>query len=281
MKSRRRSTSGRCGIPLYIAAFSAMALIVFIFVAEDLTRSSLLHIRQHPRRDKTSVADVASRTIAQFNNEQNSKFAYVTLLSGIDSSYKYRGFLYNVLIMRKALVQSGSVADLIALIGLSEKDISPFQSDLDLLRKAGVIIHILPRFLDEYHDLGFAEMALLKITPWSFTQYEKIQFFDGDIMPLQNMDCFFQLEFNSFTVGAVSPLNSGWYLAIPNITAYNYMKERSVWRLGRDWNKETGWREIMPGGLMYRGGKETCKEWYDIHASSKYLKLLYVLLTFT
>ena len=89
--------------------------------------------------------------------------------------------------MRKALVQSGSVADLIALIGLSEKDISPFQSDLDLLRKAGVIIHILPRFLDEYHDLGFAEMALLKITPWSFTQYEKIQFFDGDIMPLQNM----------------------------------------------------------------------------------------------
>ena len=271
MKSRRQNSSGRCGIPLYIAAFSAMALIVFFFIAEDLTRSSLPHIRLHSRQE------TAATRATHFNNEQNSKFAYVTLLSGIDSSFKYRGFLYNVLIMKKALVQSGSVADLIALIGLSEKDISPFQSDLDLLRNAGVLIHILPRFLDEHHDLGFAEMALLKITPWSFTQYEKIQFFDGDIMPLQNMDCFFQLEFNSFTVGAVSPLNSGWYLAIPQKSAYDYMKERSIWRLGRDWDKETGWNERMPEGLMYRGGKEACKRWYDIYALSKYFKLLHVL----
>jgi hypothetical protein len=46
----------------------------------------------------------------------------------------------------------------------------------------------------------------------NFTQYEKIQFFDGDVMPLQNMDCFFDLSMNAFTVGTVSPLNSGWYL---------------------------------------------------------------------
>jgi alpha-N-acetylglucosamine transferase len=52
-------------------------------------------------------------------------------------------------------------------------------------------------------------MALLKVTPWSFTQYDRVQFFDGDVMPYKNMDCFFKLNHNSFTVGAVSPLNSG------------------------------------------------------------------------
>lgn len=39
--------------------------------------------------------------------KQHSRFAYVTLLSGIDLSYRYRGFLYNVLIMRRALDELG------------------------------------------------------------------------------------------------------------------------------------------------------------------------------
>lgn len=62
--------------------------------------------------------DAVHSMIISRNREQNSKFAYVTLLSGIDSSFKYRGFLYNVLIMKRALVQAGSVADFIALIGI-------------------------------------------------------------------------------------------------------------------------------------------------------------------
>jgi len=76
----------------------------------------------------------------------------------------------------------------------------------------------------EKNKLGFAEMALLKITPWSFTHYKRIQFLDGDVMPTKNMDCFFQLNMNTYTIGAASPLNSGWYLAVPNIEAYNWMK---------------------------------------------------------
>jgi hypothetical protein len=103
-------------------------------------------------------------------------------------------------------------------------------------------------------------MALLKITPYSFTQYKRIQFLDGDVMPTRNMDCFFQLERNAFTVGAVSPLNSGWYLAIPDQAAYEYMKERAIWRLCRDWDKVNGWGEKMPSNMYYRGGRP-CTEW--------------------
>eukprot|EP01038_Epipyxis_sp_PR26KG_P014482 gene14482-19440_t len=197
----------------------------------------------------------------QNNPIQKSKFAYTTLISGIDLTYKYRGFLYNAMIMKIALDSYGSTADFIAMIGYSEKNIEPFQSDIELLKSHGIIIHVLPRLLDEVHPLGFAEMALLKITPYSFIEYDRIQFFDGDVMPTKNMDCFFNLKVNTFTVGAVSPLNSGWFLAIPDLSAYDYMKEKAIWRLGRDWDTVNGWAEKMPDTLMYRGGQKRCEKW--------------------
>ena len=195
------------------------------------------------------------------NPSQSSKYAYVTLISGIDKRFKYRGFLYNALIMRRALKKLGSTADFIAMVGFSDtSDISLFMSDIDLLKSHGIIVHHLPRLLDDQHKLNFAEMALLKITPYSFTNYDKIQFFDGDVMPTKNMDCFFELEYNAFTLGAVSPLNSGWFLAIPDQKAFDYMKEKAIWRLGRDWDKKNGWNEPMPAGMTVRGGK-TIKLW--------------------
>lgn len=197
------------------------------------------------------------------NPKQNSKFAYVTLISGIDKSQKYRGFLYNAMIMKKSLAKLGSTADFIALIGFSvADDTTQYEKDLDLLRDHGIIVFYLPRFLDKNTKLTFAEMALLKITPWSFTQYERIQFLDGDVMPTQNMDCFFQLSANAFTVGAASPLNSGWYLAIPDQRVHEYLKERSLWRLKCDWDEERGWLERLTDfDLTFRGGGRAVTKW--------------------
>jgi hypothetical protein len=210
----------------------------------------------------TAVNETAGGAVP--NPTQNSKYAYVTLISGIDSSFKYRGFLYNTLIMKKSLSDAGSLADFIALIGFSEADTRPFEEDMNLLRSKGIITYILPRLVHDSHKLSFAEMALLKITPWSFTQYRKIQFFDGDVMPTRNMDCFFLLGTNTFTIGAVSPLNSGWYLAIPDSKAYEYMLAKATWRLERDWDKETGWSSKdphLPAGLTVRGGAPCAKQW--------------------
>ena len=207
----------------------------------------------------TAVAtEVAGATIELPNPIQKSKNLYVTLISGIDSSFRYRGFLYNTLIMKQALVAAGSTADFMALIGFKDKDTAPFQEDMNLLKSHGIIIYLLPRWVHTDHELSFAEMALLKIVPWSFVQYDKIQFFDGDVMPKQNMDCLFDLPQNTFTIGAVSPLNSGWYLAIPNMEAFEAMREKAIWRLGRDWDKRAGWAEEMPSAMTVRGGRP-CK----------------------
>lgn len=190
------------------------------------------------------------------NPTQSSRWAYVTLISGIDKSRKYRGFLYNAIIMRKALKSFGSNADFVALIGYKNGDPSPFIDDINMLKSHGIIVHELDRFVDDqHHQLSFAEMALLKVTPYSFTQYEKVQFFDGDVMPTRNMDCYFQLPYNTFTIGAASPLNSGWFMAIPDMEIYKFFVDKAKWRLARDWDKENGWGTKMPQGLVYRGGR--------------------------
>ena len=80
-------------------------------------------------------------------------------------------------------------------------------------------------------------------------------------MPVKNMDCFFKLDVNTFTIGAVSPLNSGWYVAIPNLTAYEYMKEKALWRLSRDWDVVNGWEQPIPTRLTVRGGQQHVKKW--------------------
>ena len=194
------------------------------------------------------------------NNKQKSQYAYVTLISGIDNTFKYRGFLYACMIMNKALKSFGSTADFIALIGYNDNNRKPYINDINLLKQQGIIVYNLHRLVHSSNKLSFAEMALLKVTPWNFTQYNRIQFFDGDVMPTKNMDCFFQLSMNSFTVGLVSPLNSGWYLGIPNKNDYNILHEKSKWRLARDWDKQNGWGDVMPKGMTYRGGKDV-KEW--------------------
>jgi hypothetical protein len=167
--------------------------------------------------------------------ETRKKYAYVTLISGLDKTYRYRGFLYNAMIMNYALKSFGSTADFVAMIGLNDpiRDAQEFAEDFELLRSHGIIVHILDRLIDytipSNYKLSFAEMALLKVTPWSFTQYSRVQFMDGDVLPTANMDCYFNLHKNTFTVGKVSPLNSGWYLAIPDMEAYNYMKDAVRW----------------------------------------------------
>lgn len=202
---------------------------------------------------RQEMVDVRNKPLP--NPTQKSRYAYVTLLSGLSKSFGYRGFLYNALIMHRSLERLGSTADFIVLIGYSDSDTTPYISDMNMLKSHGIIIHELSRLSGSECPLIFAEMALLKITPYSFTQYDKVQFFDGDVMPTRNMDCFFDLPYNAFTLGAVSPLNSGWYMAIPNKDAYEHMKEKAIWRLFRDWDKEIGWAEPLPQSLTVRGGR--------------------------
>lgn len=220
-----------------------------------------LNFSNHTEKQPETPPHVNLRTEPEVQPKR-SAYAYVTLIHGIDDSFKYRGFLYNTIIMATSLRQHGSKADVIAMIGFAANFTRyQFADDLALLTKEGVILHYLPRLLDPNTAVGFAEMALLKVTPFSFTQYKKVQFFDGDIMPKKNMDCYFELDRNLFGTGTVSPLNSGWYLAHPNAQQYEELKALAEKRFTKSWDKKIGWGIEIPPGTMYRGGKKPVEKW--------------------
>ena len=238
---------------------------------------------------------------ATIQSNEPKKYAYVTLMHGIDDTFSYRGFLYNCFIVKKALMEQGSQADFIVLIGFTygeDPKVEKITKDLALMQKFGIILYLLPRldstregaFMQKqtahaandtmsyvanssskvntrikttgHKKIPFLEMALLKILPWSFTQYEKVQFFDGDVLPHKNMDCLFGLSINTFNTGNASPLNSGWYLAVPNRTDFLSLRDLAVTRLkAKKWDEKKGWGTAIPADLRFRGGKRAVTKW--------------------
>jgi hypothetical protein len=223
------------------------------FHSQSASDVSLPPVQTQPDID----AQIASQLQPPF-----SKYAYTTLLHGIDNSYRYRGFLYNTIIFKKLLTKFGSTADVIAMIGFAngQKE-ALFEDDINLLKSFGIKIYYLPRMDKDAKKVSFGEMALLKITPWSFVQYEAVQYIDADVMPKKSLDMYFSLKRNSFHTGSASPVNSGWFLAIPNIAHYNALWDLAVSRLQSPWDINEGWGAKLPDKLPYRGGYKFVKDW--------------------
>jgi hypothetical protein len=246
--------------------------------------------------------------------DKPSRYAYVTLIHGIDESFAYRGYLYNCIVMKKSLDTLGSKMDFIAMIGfLYENQLSRnnnkteiIKQDLALLSYYKIKIFYLSRLhtkasLQSYflrhssssassslktsskssslslqhfdsllskfstsQKVTFLEMALLKVTPWNFIQYEKVQYLDCDVLPYANMDCLFSLTRNSFNTGTASPVNSGWFVSITNTSDYVHLHDLTVLRyLKKGWDENTGWGMKVPSDLYYRDHSQSrvVKKW--------------------
>lgn len=188
------------------------------------------------------------QSLGVVDHPQQSNWAFATMVHGVDTSLKYRGFLLNSLMTKRSLENFGSSADFVVLIGFSScetgSEHSSFwqslHSDIALLVKAGIRLKILPRIKGAKPQPNFAEMALLKITPWNMTEYDRVQYLDADVMPTRPMDCYFNLSKNTFNTGSASPLNSGWFVAIPNSKDFLEMTQAASWRLKQKWDEILG-----------------------------------------
>eukprot|EP01034_Spumella_vulgaris_P034978 gene34978-43134_t len=81
------------------------------------------------------------------------------------------------------------------------------------------------------------------------------------------MDCLFKLGQNTYNTGSASPLNSGWYLGIPNVEDFEAMKVLAIERLTRKWDEKKGWGTPIPSKLFYRGSGKEVQKW-DFNGAS-------------
>jgi signal peptidase I len=161
------------------------------------------------------------------NKSNIAPYAYVFMAWRVDPTKPtYWGYLANVLITAKLLREHGSKADIIAVYKLSYE--YPFDKlpkfDEDLLASLGVEI----RYLAKEDDRGWSMYATTfnKFYIFNMTEYRRVMFLDGDLLPIGNMDYLFELsdsgvfKENILIAGILEPANAGTMLIKPNATVY-------------------------------------------------------------
>ncbi|KAL7563031.1 hypothetical protein ACA910_013552 [Epithemia clementina (nom. ined.)] len=171
-----------------------------------------------------------------------SKFAYVFLVGGCNpqKTAGYRGFVFNILVATRMLRLRGATADIVALIQLSQNTPDTQLPDQDVrpLEALGVKVRYLTKEtgVEDYYELQFRKFDIL-----SLTEYRRVLYLDGDVMPLGNLDYFFHLSggdveenaHNSTSIlkrnillsGLLAPANGGFFLATPHMDRFHQVKD--------------------------------------------------------
>ena len=127
-----------------------------------------------------------------------SPFAYGFVIGGCDPGRieSYQNYLFNIAIAAKILRERGSTADVIALFQVSESakthELAP--EDLRLLHALGVYVYYIPQ--QTHGQQSFYRTQLDKFRILGLTQYERVLFLDGDVMPIANLDYMFEMSVN-------------------------------------------------------------------------------------
>jgi len=161
----------------------------------------------------------------------------------------YKKWLFAVLALSASLRDRGSKADVVVL--MAQKD------------ERGGAAHALPeeekllsangvhwRYVSAPYGNGGFHMGHYKLWAWQHTEYARIQLLDADLLPLVNMDAFFDLgvTLNSDFVGCpgkLSVLNAGWFVLRPSCHHFEAMTQ-IIKADGAKWDTEVGWGHPLP-----------------------------------
>ena len=124
------------------------------------------------------------------------KWAYAYLIGGCSSQTpKYYAYIYNAIVVSRRMKEYGSKADIVVMIqmwGKSDETALP-QEDVDMLEDAGVKIVYIPK-LAPYMQEVFYTLMLEKFRILTLTDYSRVLYMDGDVIPTCNLDYLFDLS---------------------------------------------------------------------------------------
>ena len=289
---------------------SSFSFIMFLlstssFPEEDEQTKQLDHHNHHPHHnnnnnDHNNQATIHTTTTTLRTDppfvprpkDVTSPFAYVFLLGGLDPKYitPFRGYLYNIMIATNTLRSSGSQADIVLLIQPlypnKNQTLSLWWENL-LQNDLGIKIQYLDNTelqqnqQQEHHQqTSFFSVMLQKFKVLQMTQYQRILFLDGDIVPFCNLDYLFEASMKGIIqpqfvlAGSDAPAAGNFFLITPKIGDYELLLQQIVLPTiqrhqqqqhvssvsSLTWNGEIGWGYKIPYGdewerLSFGGSK--------------------------
>ena len=126
--------------------------------------------------------------------EAPSRFAYAFVTSGVDPDERrtYQNYLFNIAITAWILHDRGSKAHVVALFQIAPDHDEIPPEDLQLLHYLGVHVYYFPPHKDGKGSFYRSQMEKFRIL--GLTQYDRVIYLDGDIIPLANLDFLFELS---------------------------------------------------------------------------------------
>ncbi|CAB9507973.1 Glycosyl transferase family 8 [Seminavis robusta] len=172
----------------------------------------------------------------------------------------YKTYLANILVASKLLRDFGSKADFNVVIKMNYKSnhTQLLEEDEKMMQALGIRLIYLPKTKD---GKNFYVDQLNKMYIFNMTQYRRVLYLDGDVMPTNNLDYLFELsdgpnpmiKENAVLAGYTEPANGGFFMMRPNATAYqdilSMIAGRTLQSLKRlKWfDQEKGWgHTIVP-----------------------------------
>jgi len=205
----------------------------------------------------------------------NSTFAYSFVIGGCNPMKPdtYQNYLFNIAVATKNLRELGASADIVTLLQLSQ-DAGESKleniAEVNLLKRMGVRVFAIPPQASGKES--FYRTQLDKFRILSLTEYDRILFMDGDIMPLSNLDYLFEmssngtLQENVVVQGIYEPANGGFFMLRPtgvaDIQKVIERREESANILEHPhFDPIVGWGHEIASDDMWIGKKQQGTNW--------------------
>ncbi|CAB9516110.1 expressed unknown protein [Seminavis robusta] len=211
-----------------------------------------------------------------------SPYAYVLMCWSVNPqlSQSYRAYLANMAITAKVLRTHGSTADIVAVFRLDNATETLPRQDEALLHAMNISIRYLPQETPNFNRRKGTKF-LHKFYTFGMTEYRRVLFLDGDILPKANLDYMFELSDggpnamfkpNVILAGVVEPCNTGFFVVEPTKDAYNQAQHliRSHIRKTtmKNFDMEAGWGQPFVNGDHWENNMETGVKWDFLNAWS-------------
>ena len=229
--------------------------------------------------------------VHQFTRQK--RYAYAYLMAGVDVARpSYLGIFYNVLV--SAHILQDSQADIVLMVQMSKNSTNhrlTFREE-EILTAMNVRIYYLSDIPERqsFYTMQFDKFRILEMT-----EYSRVLYMDGDVMPFCPMDYLFELsdppantaisalKKNVIVAWRIEPSHGGFFMLAPEegdfeqLQSIIHQREQELLR-GKDFSKSRGWghRITPPDHWRSTSGREgpNATEW-DWHGDFADQGLLY------
>jgi hypothetical protein len=210
--------------------FSLLIQTSNILYPSEVVNTAAMVATTRNSNDHRYNTDVSSSSNNNSTNDKNAPYAYAFVIGGCDPLRpSYRNYIYDILISTSVLRERGSKADVVAFFQMSFRSNATAlpAEDIRLLDAMQVKIKYIPKSRDE----SFYRVMLDKFRILAMTQYRRVLFLDGDVIPLVNLDYLFELSDPTHTTtptilmenlvvaGTMEPANGGFFMLAPHAGA--------------------------------------------------------------